>query len=535
MAAVIKAFLLRNKKVVLTATANLAVNNIAGTTFKKLFYDTNTDNYVAFRAWSSEIEYDLIENYDSSNIGELVEKLRKDHRKNTEFGFDMSLSKFLLVVGGVIETKNPKLREISGHHSEFARMLKLTPAERNALDDERSAQEHPPYEQFRTLLKHAARSIYSIVDPVCTTIALAGQDTLIVEFVDHADAAAVDEAGSSTELEILITWRANRPLILAGDPAQLPPFVLSDMLKNRDGKILNTFANTVKISLLHRFIENSWPYLNFNEQKRMAPGLFDLANFACYGNVVTAPGVNIDSPRFLKARLVEQWMKKNIAVGDSPDGKVWPVFIDVDDSFCYAEEGGTSKGNTATAHYTMNLIRRLLEDVKEITVDDFVVIVPYTCQEKLYKKVCASHPELKDLYIVTSTAYQGREKPIVFADFVAAANLGGAIGFVADKKRMAVTLTRQADFLVVLGDSKSAFAAPTPAAEESNVWAKPADADPEPETKLDESNKQYELDPIKNVFEWFGMTHRVLKVSALNIESPELSQTGAIEAETWEK
>ena len=48
----------------------------------------------------------------------------------------------------------------------------------------------------------------------------------------------------------------------------------------------------------------------------------------------------------------------------------------------------------------------------------------------------------------------GWEKPYVFVDFTAAANLGGKVGFVADRHRIAVCLTRQTQFLVVMADTR---------------------------------------------------------------------------------
>ncbi|KAE9365677.1 hypothetical protein N431DRAFT_473715 [Stipitochalara longipes BDJ] len=46
------------------------------------------------------------------------------------------------------------------------------------------------------------------------------------------------------------------------------------------------------------------------------------------------------------------------------------------------------------------------------------------------------------------------------------ANLGGKVGFVADKHRIAVILTRQSQFLMIFGDSKCTLVGKDPAAKE---------------------------------------------------------------------
>lgn len=46
---------------------------------------------------------------------------------------------------------------------------------------------------------------------------------------------------------------------------------------------------------------------------------------------------------------------------------------------------------------------------------------------------------------------------VVFCDLVAAQNLGGKDGFVADRHRLAVATSRQIDFMFIVGDSRCTF------------------------------------------------------------------------------
>lgn len=83
----------------------------------------------------------------------------------------------------------------------------------------------------------------------------------------------------------------------------------------------------------------------------------------------------------------------------------------------------------------------MIADIPSINAADFVIIVPYTQQKMVYKHTLKNHEELGQNEIVTSTTFQGKERAIPFVDLTVAKNLNGAVGFPADKRRLAVSAT----------------------------------------------------------------------------------------------
>jgi hypothetical protein len=108
----------------------------------------------------------------------------------------------------------------------------------------------------------------------------------------------------------------------------------------------------------------------------------------------------------------------------SPLGQVFPFMVDAQDTFCFKEVGGTSKGNTQMANLVLNYIRSFLAFGKRrVFLNQIVVVVPYLQQRELYLKTVAENEEFKGLIVATANTYQGHENTYVFFDSTAAANL----------------------------------------------------------------------------------------------------------------
>jgi superfamily I DNA and/or RNA helicase len=286
--------------------------------------------------------------------------------------------------------------------------------------------------------------------------------SFVKRFTNQCDIAACDEAGCATEAEVLIIWKG-KPLILAGDPEQLPPPVFTDGVKDSNGMPVNAFTQQPSKPLMRRLLELNWPYIELNEQKRVPPGQFHLPNFVIYNNITTAPGITIDDDRFKLARDIEQFVNtlpsdsaspNGPTVTPSPEGLVLPLCISVKNSYCYKAVGGTSRGNTGTLHYTVDMISTLLKQFPDqLKMKDIIIMVPYIEQRRMYVKLSmTSGSPIQGIRVATGNSFHGWEECLIFYDMTAAANLGGRVGFVADRHRLAVTLTRQSQFLIVVGD-----------------------------------------------------------------------------------
>jgi hypothetical protein len=143
-------------------------------------------------------------------------------------------------------------------------------------------------------------------------------------------------------------------------------------------------------------------------------------------------------------------------VPSSSPGEVVPVAINVKDSYAYTLLGGTSKGNTA--HYVFEYITRMKQAIESLQNSDITSVVPYLEQCKIYlRRINRLRSEIVSITIAAANTYQGWENKIIFLDLTAAEHLGGAVGFVGDKHRLAVMATCQSQFLVTVGDFRCLF------------------------------------------------------------------------------
>jgi superfamily I DNA and/or RNA helicase len=76
------------------------------------------------------------------------------------------------------------------------------------------------------------------------------------------------------------------------------------------------------------------------------------------------------------------------------------------------------------------------------------VITPYSAQVTALRE----HPALTDCEVATVNAFQGREKEVILCSWVRS-NARGELGFVSDRRRLTVALTRARRLVVCVGDS----------------------------------------------------------------------------------
>jgi superfamily I DNA and/or RNA helicase len=96
----------------------------------------------------------------------------------------------------------------------------------------------------------------------------------------------------------------------------------------------------------------------------------------------------------------------------------------------------------------VTLLQKVWRDLREAGVrpEQVGVVAPYRAQ------VQALRLALPELEVGTANAFQGREKDVILASFTRS-NPDGELGFVADPRRLNVTLTRARMLFVGVGDS----------------------------------------------------------------------------------
>ncbi|KAF4754217.1 hypothetical protein FOZ62_027468 [Perkinsus olseni] len=283
-------------------------------------------------------------------------------------------------------------------------------------------------EQLDKLKQRSSRALSRSRDEACKqllgrarvvlgTLSSFGSNTITTNFVARDATCIIDEACQAIEPSALIPLklRGVKRLVLVGDPQQLPATVVSMEAK----------ALRYERSLFERLVDAGWQAHLLDEQYRMLPEIADFASREFYdGRLRTA-----DSCRFPPS--LGQPLRPLLFL-DSRRG---------------AEErgrGGTSLVNTEEA----GLVGKMVEAMATRNMS-IGVVTPYRQQAHLIKRIVSSGAEVD-----TVDAYQGQEKDIIIMSCVRSSRDGG-IGFVADYRRLNVSLTRAKFALWIVGNAES--------------------------------------------------------------------------------
>ncbi len=243
------------------------------------------------------------------------------------------------------------------------------------------------------------------------------------------DLAIVDEACQSTEPGCWVPLLCSDKIVLAGDHQQLPPTVLSSEAA-RQG-----FAK----SLMERQVEQYGETVSrmLNVQYRMHRDIMKFSSDQFYdGELVAHDSVVEHRLDDLEEVAGDPFTKKIITFIDTA-GAGWDEEL---------EPNGLSKRNPKEAELVLKKVGLLIES--GLAPKDIAVIAPYAAQVRLLR----DRFEGSGLEIDTVDGFQGREKEAVIITLVRS-NVENEIGFLSDRRRMNVALTRARRKLLVIGDS----------------------------------------------------------------------------------
>ncbi len=315
------------------------------------------------------------------------------------------------------------LREAESLHRNANRFTRARPArgqKQGLRQDARRLQR-----DAKLLESQAIRDVVEMADIVCATTNFP-QDIMGDR---QFDLGVIDEACQSTEPGCWIPLlRVNR-LVLAGDHCQLPPTVLSQQAAQEG----------MAISLLERLTDlyGDTVTKQLNVQYRMHHRIMDFASQEFYSSTLLAH----DS-------VAEHLLRDLDAIEDTPLTNESVTFIDTAGAGWEEElePEGASRRNISEAELVLRKVDELV--AAGLPVEDIAVIAPYAAQVRYLRSNCV-HEELE---IDTVDGFQGREKEAVVITCVRS-NRKAEIGFLADKRRMNVALTRARRKLIVIGDS----------------------------------------------------------------------------------
>lgn len=261
--------------------------------------------------------------------------------------------------------------------------------------------------EIRSIQQHFERTLFD-KNPVVLGTPIGLFDAEFNE--NEYDVLIIDEAGQCLEP---LTWTIlplAKKIILAGDPYQLPPTVISEEAKRKG----------FNISLLETLINNEYPVHLLDTQYRMESVIAEFSN-----------------RYFYRGKL-----KSNQNASDSEH----LFFYDtVGADFTEQEDENTS------SLYNMEelkFVRRLVEQ-EGIDPKKTVFITPYNGQLYQAKDYFA---DLGFQRLSTIDSFQGQEAECIILSLVRS-NQNQQIGFLNDYRRINVALTRAQKKLYVIGDS----------------------------------------------------------------------------------
>ena len=278
--------------------------------------------------------------------------------------------------------------------------------------------------------RQAWEELYKHVRVVAATLNSSGHYSLD-SLVGKVRCVVVDEACQGSEMETLIPLRFGCPyLVLVGDPHQLPPTIASDVAANAG------FARS-----LYERIEDSLQDADELQDAR--------DQFKSLGAPMQGPVWFLDT-QYRMHPSIAAWPSRYIyhsrlrtheSVEARESGGVGQPYFFFDLPGSDEEATGTSRANLEEVECVRQLVKELRVAWPQHGAD-IGVISFYKAQVDRIKAVVPPGVE-----VGTVDGFQGREKAIIILSCVRT----DSIGFLGDRRRLNVALTRAQAALVVLG------------------------------------------------------------------------------------
>lgn len=256
------------------------------------------------------------------------------------------------------------------------------------------------------------------------------------------DWAIIDEAGRATVTELLVPLVRTRRAIIVGDERQLPPMVDEELTDNklaqhnitREGLTESLFATLVAQSR-----DEQLPVVQMlTVQHRMHPAIGQLVSDVFYDG---------------KLEHAIEVSDRNHGLDWLPKAVTWLSTTQLPNH--YETLQGQSYYNRVEVQKIYKILHRMEQSYQERgETRDVAVITPYNAQiSELQAEVRPESNFWKALKIEIATvdAFQGRDRDIVLYSTVRS-NKNKMLGFLRDRRRLNVALSRARQLLIIIGD-----------------------------------------------------------------------------------
>ncbi|EAS34851.3 DNA helicase [Coccidioides immitis RS] len=280
------------------------------------------------------------------------------------------------------------------------------------------------------------------------------------------DVVLIDEASQALEAQCWVPLLSASKAILAGDHLQLPPTIKSTTTNTPSGSsrklkssnaiqsgaddltISSLSITSLETTLFDRLLSLHGPTI-----KRMLT-----TQYRMHEKIMSFPSCELYESKLIAADHVKARLLKDLPcdIQDTDDTCEPLVFYDTqggefperieDGELLLADSKSNDLEAAVVARHVQNLIAAGLRE------EDIAVITPYNAQVALLAQLLRErHPGLE---IGSVDGFQGREKEAVVVSLVRS-NAEREVGFLGEKRRLNVAMTRPRKHLCVCGDSET--------------------------------------------------------------------------------
>ncbi|MBI5248622.1 MAG: AAA family ATPase [Desulfomonile tiedjei] len=245
------------------------------------------------------------------------------------------------------------------------------------------------------------------------------------------DRVIIDEAGQLDEPSTLGPLSMARRFVLGGDHFQLPPVVKSKLHREESD------SDSLERSLFERLFDSA-PDSRISRLKvqyRMNREIQEIPSRLFYGGALQP------SPEAASRRLsIGNGTSHDSSLNRIMDPELPVVFVDVEGS-------DSGKACPQEAEIACRITEALV--ARGVAPHEIGIITPYRAQQSLIRRRLFSGLKLgRQLSVDTVDSFQGGEREVII---ISLARSDGVTSFLADKKRLNVSLSRARSKLILLG------------------------------------------------------------------------------------
>ncbi|CEJ94995.1 Putative DNA-binding protein smubp-2 [[Torrubiella] hemipterigena] len=273
------------------------------------------------------------------------------------------------------------------------------------------------------------------------------------------DVVIIDEASQALEAQCWVPLLSAKKVVCAGDHLQLPPTIKSLNSKTAAKPVgTNKLSKsaTLETTLFDRLLALHGPSI-----KRMLTTQYRMNE-----KIMRFPSDELYESKLIAAESVKDRLLKDLKyeVADTEDTNEPVIFIDTqggdfpekneDDDKDNPKKGraalhSDSKSNEMEAALVKQHVSQLVD--AGVRPEDIAVVTPYNAQLAVLAPLKETFPGIE---LGSVDGFQGREKEAVIVSLVRS-NSEGEVGFLGEKRRLNVAMTRPKRSLTVIGDSET--------------------------------------------------------------------------------